>query len=69
MTVLPGMPPPPDPDATKGCKYQCIRGMVVRDDNTSHACPTHNAKAFEKWAKGQYPGWRDAGTEARKASL
>lgn len=69
MTILPGMPPPPNPDATKGCERQCIRGMVERDDGSSFPCPTHNAKAFERWSKGEYPGWRDAGTDPRRANL
>ncbi len=69
MTTLPGLPPPPDPAITKGCEYQCIRGQVEREDHSFHPCPTHRAKAFEKWAKGEYPGWKETGPEARKASL
>lgn len=66
MTVLPGMPAPPDPDATKGCEKSCIRGLVERDDGSFYPCPTHRPKAFEKWSKGQYPGWKETGTDARR---
>jgi hypothetical protein len=69
MTLLPGMPPPPDPDATKGCESHCIRGLVERDDGSFYPCPTHRPAAFEKWSKGEYPGWKDATGEPSRLSL
>lgn len=62
------MPPPPDPDATKGCASLCISGLVERD-GAFYPCPTHRPEAFKKWSEGEYPGWREADTRPRKASL
>lgn len=66
MTVLPGMPEV-NPDAKKGCERQCVSGLVEREDGTYYPCPDHNAKAFERWSKGELPGWRDLHTDVRKA--
>lgn len=65
VTVLPGMPPPPNPDAMPGCEHSCISAVVELADGTCHPCPTHAPKAFESWTKGAYK-FRATDSEPRK---